>query len=611
MKTLPRQTFLSSHPASPRTPRRIAWIRSALKSLTALVLLAHLAAAAQVPPMINYQGRILVGNDNFNQMGNFKFALINADGSETYWSNDGTLDGSAPTQSTPINVDHGLFSVVLGDSSLLNMLAIPVEVFAHDDVWLRVWFDDGIHGFEQFEPDQRIVSVGYAMMAGNVPDGLITEAKLADDAVTGDKIAPGSIGSQHIGNNAITSADIANTLTLEQLNLGGISWDGSMQLFAKPSGGGGLGNFINPNGDLRGTLDGDALGSEFVLKFGNSENGARLVARSPGGQLQLWDALGVMTSFLGSSTGGGDLNLFQINGNAGIKLNGDKSTYDNASSSGGEITVHNQGGQIGLVLDGQHNNGGRIEVRNPATGNVQVDILALGAHDAGEIRIKDDNGSTTIVLDGDGGDASLVSNGLLQLGATGGLNLVMDANEITARNAGAEAPLYLNPNQGNVVIGRTTELDPPARLLVESDSGQDSLRVRVGGSTKLYVSGTGQVGVNTTNVANGYELSVAGQIICAELVVQDIGQWPDYVFAADYDLMSLDELESSIQKHRHLPGIPKAGDVEAQGVSLGDMQKKMMEKIEELTLYVLQQNKQLKTQEERIESLRAQLDAAR
>jgi hypothetical protein len=197
------------------------------------------------------------------------------------------------------------------------------------------------------------------------------------------------------------------------------------------------------------------------------------------------------------------------------------------------------------------------------------------------------------------------------LGVTGGYNLVLDNNEITAREGGREAPLYLNPNQGNVVIGRTAEIQPPARLQVQSDDEQPALRVRVGGYTKLYVAGTGQVGINTTNLAAGYELSVNGQIICEELVVQNSAQWPDYVFADDYQLMSLEELESSIKQNRHLPGVPKAQSVESRGISIGEMQRNMMEKIEELTLYVLQQNKQLRAQDDRIQSLQSQLHAIR
>ncbi len=105
--------------------------------------------------------------------------------------------------------------------------------------------------------------------------------------------------------------------------------------------------------------------------------------------------------------------------------------------------------------------------------------------------------------------------------------------------------------------------------------------------------GDGRVGILTTNPAVGYALSVDGKIICEELRVQLSGAWPDYVFADNYTLMPLQGVESFIKNNRHLPGIPSALEMEKNGLSVGEMQKKMMEKIEELTLYILQQQKEI------------------
>jgi hypothetical protein len=108
----------------------------------------------------------LIGTANFNGTGQFKLALVNATGTQTYWSNDGSsTTGSQPTQAVTLTVANGLYSVLLGDTALANMTAIPNAVFANSDVRLRVWFNGGA-GFQQLTPDQRIVSVGYALMAG-------------------------------------------------------------------------------------------------------------------------------------------------------------------------------------------------------------------------------------------------------------------------------------------------------------------------------------------------------------------------------------------------------------------------------------------------------------
>jgi hypothetical protein len=105
--------------------------------------------------------------------------------------------------------------------------------------------------------------------------------------------------------------------------------------------------------------------------------------------------------------------------------------------------------------------------------------------------------------------------------------------------------------------------------------------------------GDGRIGIWTTTPAAGYALSVNGKIVCEELKVQLSGSWPDYVFCKAYQLRSIKELENFIQKNKHLPGIPSAATVEKDGLDVGDMQKRMMEKIEELTLYIIQQQKEI------------------
>ena len=157
------------------------------RSLFSLFLLSWFAAfplAGQVPHLINYQGRVAVGAANFEGTGQFKFALVNSDGSTTYWSNDGTSTaGSQPAAAVALPVTKGLYSVQLGDTTLANMTALSATAFATADVRLRVWFNDGTTGFQQFTPDKRIAAVGYAMMAENIADGAVTSVKTAPVAV--------------------------------------------------------------------------------------------------------------------------------------------------------------------------------------------------------------------------------------------------------------------------------------------------------------------------------------------------------------------------------------------------------------------------------------------
>ncbi len=158
-----------------------------------IYLLAYQELRAQVPAILNFQGRVVVGEVNFDGGGLFKFALVNADGTTSYWSNDGTsTTGNEPAAAVAVNVRRGIYSVLLGDTSIPNMATIPSSAFNNMDVRLRVWFNDGTKGWQKLSPDQRIAAVGYAMTAGNVPDGSITSVKIAEGAVTSDKLAPGS-----------------------------------------------------------------------------------------------------------------------------------------------------------------------------------------------------------------------------------------------------------------------------------------------------------------------------------------------------------------------------------------------------------------------------------
>ena len=182
-------------------------------SVVSLVTLA----SAQVPQMINYQGRVAVGDPavNFDGTGEFRFALVNEDGSTSYWSNDGTsTDGSEPTGAVSLPVTKGLYSVLLG----ANMTPIPNTVFANPDVHLRVWFDDGTNGSQLLTPDQRIAAVGYAMVASTVVDGAITSEKLASglalEGTTSGTFSGDGSGLKGIPASAIVSAPPAGMVLI-------------------------------------------------------------------------------------------------------------------------------------------------------------------------------------------------------------------------------------------------------------------------------------------------------------------------------------------------------------------------------------------------------------
>jgi len=121
---------------------------------------------AAVPQQLNHQGRVAVNGVNFDGNGQFKFALVNANGTVSYWSNDGTSSaGSEPTLPVTLPVTKGLYSVLLGNTALANMTALLPSALDADDVRLRIWFNDGSRGFQLITPDQRLAAAPYALLA--------------------------------------------------------------------------------------------------------------------------------------------------------------------------------------------------------------------------------------------------------------------------------------------------------------------------------------------------------------------------------------------------------------------------------------------------------------
>ena len=126
------------------------------------------------------------------------------------------------------------------------------------------------------------------------------------------------------------------------------------------------------------------------------------------------------------------------------------------------------------------------------------------------------------------------------------------------------------------------------------------------GTKRMTIDGTtGYVGIGTANPSA--LLSVNGEIRTKKVrVTLNASDWPDYVFMDAYQLPSLQELEQYVERHRHLPGVPSADVIASEGLELGDMQKLQMQKIEELTLYIIQQNKRIEALEARLAAVEGQ-----
>ena len=170
----------------------------------------------------------------------------------------------------------------------------------------------------------------------------------------------------------------------------------------------------------------------------------------------------------------------------------------------------------------------------------------------------------------DGANASYATNGYLVTGDLAGANIVMDNNEILARSNGGASDLFLQQDGGDLI-------------LCANENGAVGIGLLTGAS-----------------IPAGSLLAVDGKITCEEVLVKLSENWPDYVFARDYPLAPLSEVKSYIEEHQHLPGIPNAATIQDEGIELGEMQRMMMEKIEELTLYIIQLESEVKELREKI-----------
>lgn len=200
---------------------QVAITMRSIVSTLVLWLGITLSVIAQVPQLVTYQGRVSSGGQAFSGSGQFKFALVGNAGSPVFWRNDGGSGAGEPAVAVNVPVTNGLFAVVLGDTGLPGMAALPIGVFSNASVYLRIWFNDGVNGFAQLSPDQRITAVGYALMADGVRAGSITSASIAAGAIDSSKLAAGAAASNLLasGRSSLVSGGIVLSAQEHATNL--------------------------------------------------------------------------------------------------------------------------------------------------------------------------------------------------------------------------------------------------------------------------------------------------------------------------------------------------------------------------------------------------------
>ena len=117
----------------------------------------------------------------------------------------------------------------------------------------------------------------------------------------------------------------------------------------------------------------------------------------------------------------------------------------------------------------------------------------------------------------------------------------------------------------------------------------------------MTIQGNGNVSIGTTD-SKGYKFAVNGSVIATSITVKLYANWADYVFKKDYQLRPLTEVKTYIDQNHHLPEMPSEAEVVKDGINLGEMNKLLTKKVEELTLYLIDQQKIQKQQQDKIEA---------
>lgn len=217
----------------------------------------------------------------------------------------------------------------------------------------------------------------------------------------------------------------------------------------------------------------------------------------------------------------------------------------------------------------------------PSNGNAGVNTLAP----AGNLQVKGLSywdASTTLFLTNnavDYGRTSLILTGRFQ-----------NNNDGWSFGSAARNAIVFAQNASSSAVNVGSIGDEKYSLQLEGNSNSLGFMSKLNGNNpNLVITQTGNIGINTSTPNE--KLSVNGKIRAQEIKVET-ANWPDYVFADDYKLMSLAELEKYVVQHKHLPEIPTANDVEKNGIDLGEMNKLLLKKIEELTLYLIEIKKE-------------------
>ncbi|MEO6254670.1 MAG: hypothetical protein ABIO79_15265 [Ferruginibacter sp.] len=337
-------------------------------------------------------------------------------------------------------------------------------------------------------------------------------------------------------------------------------------------------------------------------------------ASTIGNKISLWgDATG---GHYGLGIQGSLMQLYTSGSNADIVLG-----YGSSSAFTENMRVKGNG-NVGI---GTNNPNSKLEVKTDGYGfthtggSVAVQVGSyidasggwLGTNSNHPLHFYTNNSAQQMTLLANGnvgiGTIAPVIGGLVVNKVVGNTNAVFGANtagvSIQSNYPGIGFNTYYNAGSFMISSGGAGYIgvDPTNSKIILSNTGgnaaagaptflQDKMWIEYDGTVSL---GSSNLNAENVSLGSGYKLKVYGKIISEEVRVQLKAAWPDYVFENDYKKLSLSDLEKFVKENKHLPNVPTAKEIEKDGQHLGEIQLKLLEKVEELTLYVIELKKEI------------------
>jgi len=189
---------------------------------------------------------------------------------------------------------------------------------------------------------------------------------------------------------------------------------------------------------------------------------------------------------------------------------------------------------------------------------------------------------------------------------TNGTTAFQFTNSNTSSSARARFILSNGVNYSVFNLNGSGYATDPNALAIGAPASGGALIFNTGGAERMRFLSSGNLLIGkTTQTNSAYILDINGNVRANSIVVNTSGA--DFVFAPDYKLASLDDVNHYIQQNHHLPGIASADEMRANGLNVGENQTKLLQKTEELTLYLIEKDKQLKQQKAQIDGLQEQV----